>query len=300
MDMDKNTYISAYIMGGLGNQLFQIFATIATAIKQNKKFIFPFYEDSPGMTKRPTYWNTFLKKLLPFTTYNNNQINNNMIQNYFTDRELNHNFNEIRNLNHNTMLFGYYQSYKYFNSEFNDILKIINFDSIKDIVYNNYKHLFISNNSNIITISIHFRFGDYLSLDGVFEILDDEYYINAIKHIIHKDLTKNVKFLIFFESSDSNRVSDIILKIKEFTDSHDSFNFEFTNVPHDIPDWQQLILMSCCNHNIIANSSFSWWGAFFNDYNYKLVCYPNKWFGHKERKRQVEMYDMFPPSWTSL
>ena len=298
--MENNTFISAYIMGGLGNQLFQIFTTIATSIKQKKKFIFPFYSDSPGMTKRPTYWNNFLNKLLPFTTHNNNQINNNMIQNFSVDREMNHSFNEIKNFNNNTLLFGYYQSYKYFYSEFNDILKLIDFNTIKDIVYNNYKHLFISDHPNIVTISIHFRFGDYLSLDGVFEILDEKYYINAIKNIINKDLSKNVKFLLFFESTDSNRVSDIVSKIKEFTNTNNNFNFEYTNVPHNIPDWQQLVLMSCCNHNIIANSSFSWWGAFFNDYNYKIVCYPNKWFGNKEPKRQLEMHDMFPPNWISL
>ena len=58
--------------------------------------------------------------------------------------------------------------------------------------------------------------------------------------------------------------------------------------------------MSCCNHNIIANSTFSYWGALFNEYNYKIVCYPNKWFGYKETIRQQSMFDMFPSKWDSI
>ena len=47
-------------------------------------------------------------------------------------------------------------------------------------------------------------------------------------------------------------------------------NIKFIKVDYNIEDWEQLLLMSCCQHNIIANSSFSWWGAYLNDNKKKL------------------------------
>jgi hypothetical protein len=61
-----------------------------------------------------------------------------------------------------------------------------------------------------------------------------------------------------------------------------------------------MVLMSCCNHNIIANSSFSWWGAYLNSNPHKHICYPNKWFGIKEQQKQNELFDMFPDNWTKI
>jgi len=59
-----------------------------------------------------------------------------------------------------------------------------------------------------------------------------------------------------------------------------------------------MILMSCCNSNIIANSSFSWWGAFMNENNEKIVCYPSTWFGKNFGNNS--MNDLFPPSWQKI
>ena len=50
-------------------------------------------------------------------------------------------------------------------------------------------------------------------------------------------------------------------------------------VDDNIPDWKQMLIMANCDANIIANSTFSWWGAYFNKNPKKIVCYPNVWFG---------------------
>jgi hypothetical protein len=56
--------------------------------------------------------------------------------------------------------------------------------------------------------------------------------------------------------------------------------------------------MSFCKHNIIANSSFSWFGAYFNPNQDKIVCYPKQWFcGHGEH---INTRDLFPPDWLKI
>ena len=68
-------------------------------------------------------------------------------------------------------------------------------------------------------------------------------------------------------------------------------------IPEDDIDYIELYLMSRCNNNIIANSSFSWWGGWLNDHNDKLVIGPSKWFGssipHSAR-------DIIPERWITI
>ena len=56
--------------------------------------------------------------------------------------------------------------------------------------------------------------------------------------------------------------------------------------------------MSLCQHNIVANSSFSWWGAYFNQNPSKIVTYPSKWFGPAHGNNKTD--DLFPESWVKI
>ena len=86
-----------------------------------------------------------------------------------------------------------------------------------------------------------------------------------------------ILFLYFNEEQDNNTVENIIKDIKK---SYPQLNF--IQCSNNIQDWEQLLLMSCCQHNIIANSSFSWWGAYFNINQKKIVLFIQVfWFGPK-------------------
>jgi hypothetical protein len=73
--------------------------------------------------------------------------------------------------------------------------------------------------------------------------------------------------------------------------------YKFVRGENTLADWEQLLLMSCCHHNIIANSSFSGWAAYFNPNKDKVVCYPSVWIGEVARN---DTRDLCPPEWVRV
>lgn len=287
--------ISCVIMGGLGNQLFQIFTTIATAFKHNKNFIFIYDDISPSSVKRFTFWNSFLRPLINFTNKDNN-ITSEIIQTFPLYKERTHNYLEIPNNNNYMMLFGYFQSYKYFDNYIQEIKNLLYFSEQKQTIKNARSNYF-NNSHDYSTISIHFRVGDYKNIQECHPIMTLNYYINALNYILSKDLIINTKIIFFYEENDKEFVYNNFIKhINQV--KFDGINIDFVDVDHSIQDWQQMIIMSCCNHNIIANSSFSWWAGYFNENTHKIVCYPDKWFGPKLADKDVS--DMFPTNWHKI
>ena len=116
-----------------------------------------------------------------------------------------------------------------------------------------------------------------------------EYYKKAISFIQNKDTTvRNVFF--FCEEEDIETVMVTVnLLIKDF------HNLFFIRASNSLSDWEQMLLMSCCNHNIIANSSFSWWPAYLNNYPNKIVISPKMW-----SNLNSDLCDLIPPSWIQL
>ena len=127
--------ISCKLCGGLGNQLFQIFTTIAYALKYEKSFFFlnnaQLGTGSNGVTIRYTYWETFLSSLSPFLK------NMNEIPQLIFIKEKGFNYKELPEHFENscgTLLVGYFQSPKYFDNYKESICKMINLDLKKKIV----------------------------------------------------------------------------------------------------------------------------------------------------------------------
>ena len=270
------------LMGGLGNQLFQIFCGISYANENNIEFrIIGIKNDlvSPCDKRclRPTYFNNFLTNLKQFTC---NCIN---LPQY---NERTFTYKKIPFLNKDFKINGYFQSPKYFENNYKKIIDLIELDKQKCIIKNKYNYYL-----NDKTISIHFRFGDFLKSPDYHLILNTEYYIKSLETIIEKD-NNCINVLYFNEKQDNNLIENIIKNIKQVYP-----NLNFINCDYNIQDWEQLLLMSLCNHNIIANSTFSWWAAYFNSNPKKIVCYPNIWFGPNCNNSTK---DLFPNNWLNI
>jgi len=326
-------------MGGLGNQIFQIFTTISYSIKIQKPFCFLNIETLGGgsTTERHTYWNSFFLKLKP-TLFEITKFNNFFSQQFaITIREEGFRFKdlELLNIHKNIMIYGYFQSYKYFDKYFDMICRLINLDKMKE---NLYLKLGVNNDWFKNTISLHFRLGDYKKYSNFHPLLPFEYYLNSLSYILSSislqnsnsnsnsnsnklNSIKNVilnpiqneilnqnsiqtyKVIYFCEEEDIKEVNEKIEKLKMYFNLNNlnnlnkNINLEFIRGENSFEDWEQMLYMSLCNHNIIANSSFSWWSGYFNSNEDKIICYPSLWFSEVAN---IDVRDLCPESWIKM
>jgi hypothetical protein len=279
-------------MGGLGNQLFQIFTTFSYSIRTNRQMVFPHTEVLTVGINRPTYWESFLSSLKTYTTFNTSYgFNNNHLTQFPMYKEPFHHYNNIPYASDKYMiLFGYFQSYKYFDHDKEKIFSLIRLKEQQEKIKTQYPGYF---DENYDTISMHFRLGDYKEKQDYHPILPYEYYENALFNILlYRKYIKPYRVLYFCEKEDNDVVDKQIKLLKNKYDA-----MEFIKVDDSIEDWKQLLIMSCCNDNIIANSSFSWWGGCFNTGIDKIVCYPQLWFGPSANN---DTKDMYPNTWNLI
>ncbi len=141
----------------------------------------------------------------------------------------------------------------------------------------------ISNIPN--SVSLHIRRGDYVEnkkTNSILGTLPIEYYKDSIN--IMNDKLINPTFFIF---------SDDI----EWAKLNLPSNLQSTFVSNEkIKDYEEIILMSLCKNNIIANSSFSWWGAWLNLNKEKIIIAPKRWF----KNRSIKVKNMVPKSWITI
>jgi len=288
--------ITCQLQGGLGNQLFQIFTAIAYALTYSKPFFFlnnnQLGNGENGSTIRYTYWETFLNGLKPFLKAMNE------VPTCMFIKEKNFKFDPIPEnfyVGYGTVLVGYYQSPLYFNRFKQTIYKLIKLDVKKLLVKEKVKNINpdIYNLENNQFISMHFRLGDYKLYPDMHPILKKEYYCQALKYMLNEEHTnKLLKVLYFCEDSDLIEVEETI----QYLENHFP-SFIFIRASPTLGDWEQLVLMSLCKHNIIANSTFSWWGAYLNDNPSKMVCYPDTWFGPSINH---DTSTLFPEDWVKI
>ena len=296
-------------MGGLGNQLFQIFTTLSYALKYNQLFKFPNLEFLGGnsSTIRKTYWNSFLDSL-KFSLVSTIEYDPLIL------REQGFHYNELSpyliheaQLSKKTlMLYGYFQSYKYFHDSYNQIISLIDLENKKQ---NLTQKLGLTKQQLENTISIHFRIGDYKPLPDYHPLLPYKYYDLALNTILEKlgvsitndintntNIIKKITCYYFYELQD---YEDTLIIINQLLQKYPFIDFISVNtLPTKLEDWEEMLFISLINHNIIANSTFSWWGAYFNNWSNKIVTYPSLWFG--PALAHYNLNDLCPPNWIKI
>jgi len=179
-------------------------------------------------------------------------------------------------------LIGYWQSYKYF-SDYGGVIRA-DFSFGEKLNENNSAVLSSIKSSN--SVSLHVRRGDYVSsskANSHHGVCGVDYYARAVAYI-----SSRVSNPVFYVFSD-----DIEWSKKNLVFSDRVFFIDWNVGSESYIDMQ---LMTQCKHNVIANSSFSWWGGWLNGNRDKIVVAPNNWFVSEILNTE----DLIPDEWVCL
>lgn len=287
------------IIGGLGNQMFQYAAGRALSLKSDtalaldisgfknyklhQGFEFPriFNQSSEIASQLDVFkmlgWQSpiILQRILsrtPFASYRHKRF---IAEPHFQY------WSGINRLPTNCYLSGYWQSEKYFN----DVSSQIRSDFAFRLPLENKNIELALKIAQTNSVSLHIRRGDYVSnqqATAKHGLCSLDYYRASIRYIAERIPQPN--FFVF--SDDIGWVKDNL---------NIDFSHEYVDHNHGAESYNDMRLMSMCQHHIIANSSFSWWGAWLNPSMEKIVIAPKKWFAV-----DVNTSDLYPDGWVSL
>lgn len=268
--------------GGLGNQLFMIFAVLGHALKYNIPFYFEDTDIRQG-SRRKTYWDSFFEPLTKFIKKENPQGS-------YVYREPVFHYNEIPPFpgEVHVKLIGYFQSYKYFHENKSTIFKLMNLEKFKKQV----REKIVGVKNWNTTVSMHFRRGDYKTIQQYHPVLPIEYYKHALTSLQYNNKV-SWTILYFCEDEDVDSVTETV---SELSRTFPLMTFQRREGVTE--DWEEIIAMSLCRHNIIANSSFSYFGAYLNTREDVQVYFPSVWLGPALSSKDTK--DMCPPNWIKV
>lgn len=272
------------LKGGLGNQLFQYAAIYSLSRRKNVKFVLDlsFLKNRlpvPGFEHRDYELKKFFKIEAETSTF----LNSDLLERYisyplltiyyrvlkskyhYLEKDPYHYDTEFFNLPDESLIEGYFNNYKYFDSYKKDLIELFNVDNLYNKKFQAIEDKIKSMNS----VSLNIRRGDYTNSKNasVFTQLDESYYLPAIKYI--RSNIENPHFYVFsFDDPDWFK-EKLNLQEHEFTYMNKSY------VGDDFKTYFRLI--SLCKHNIISNSTFAFWAAYLNKNKNKIVISPNSW-----------------------
>lgn len=272
-------YISINIIGGLGNQLFQIATVLLynNHLNEKKEIIFINEEnlDNYFNLPRKTLWNSLLLNqfkiidkdefdIINFSIINEKESHKNLIEPFPT-------------CFFNIYFKGYFQSFKYYDDNLRKQLQTLIYSNktLVNIANNKYqeiKDFFKSNDDNLI--SMHIRRTDYIYSSEYHNVLQMDYYNEAL-NLINNNQDK--KIVVF-----SDDIEWCKLNLNK-----DYYFIDINNVEIEF------LLMSLFKNNIIANSTFSLWASYISPYDNKTIIAPKKWYAEKGPKEWSEIYHRY-------
>jgi len=245
------------LKGGLGNCLFQIAATWSLARENRSAAVFELGKGGLPHRRLNDYRNNILRKI---------EIGMPRKGPVYREPVRSGNYRPIPYVK-NMCLDGYFQSERYFSNHKKDIANLFGISSeLRSCIVNKYP-LIVENH----TVSVHIRRGDYLQIKGL-PLVGKSYVFEALKFF-----TSPIVFVF------SDEISWCRKNLSE--------NFNYISEE----DYIELYMMSLCKNNIIANSTFSWWGAWLNQNPAKKIIAPNNWFGGNRRAK-----DLIPLEWVRI
>ena len=291
------------LISGLGNQLFQYALARQLAIQNNDqlKLDISFYANQSLRSYRLDKYNIQAKIAQPdqmdklLSVYNSPSVYNKIYRRiegrlpkqykrHYREREWWGYEPEVFNITGNVYLEGYWQHYQYYQ---NLDKRIFDELTLKDTTEQSSYALFKQVQQDHSSVSLHIRRGDYITdkqANNLMGILPLTYYQRAIEHI--KGKIKTPSFYIFSDDLDWAKDN---LKIDA--------PVSFADIDGGSKDYLELDLMSSCRHQIVANSSFSWWGAFLNRNPSKIVVSPAQWVKQEEINNKTFLHF---PAWVKL
>jgi hypothetical protein len=263
--------VMAKFTGGLGNQLFQIATAYNFSLKNNYKLVL---QDVYEVGDRNTYFNNLLKNLKKYTgNVNGKWYNENPYFEYM----------EIPDYKTDMVISGFFQSEKFFKDHEKQVRELLELpQDLKEFIYKKKEEWDIKDN---IIVGIHIRRTDYLTLSDLHPVQTKEYFEKGKKYIEEK-LGFRPIYLYFSDDKIWTRENFELLDKDKIVD--------FTH------DYEEFAMLRSCDHFVISNSTFSWWGSWLSSNvprNEKIVVVPEKWFGPKNNK--TEKY-IFCEDWVKI
>jgi len=304
----SNTNITVRPIGGLGNQMFCYAAAYALARRRdcNLEIDIGIYDNyklwpyglaawripqqlaAPKWQHRPvtaSLWRKISRGCLRGLVYRCRRLFSLYAERNFLYVERNFHFEEdLISKRPPLILEGYFQSWRYFHDFEVEIREIFQPANPLSSQANDFARLIKSHPNSVC---IHVRRRDYLSAVNQQEhgVLGKAYFLKAAQ--IMRGLLPQAQF--FFFSDDPDWVEEELLG---------DLPGELYRSENNYP-WEEIFLMSQCQHNIIANSSFSWWEAYLNVNPKKVVIAPRQWFP-PHFMRQRNCCDLLPPDWITI
>lgn len=279
------------VNGRVGNQIFQY--SFLYSLSKNlgaKFFLYERLDDNKSNFETINELSQFDIKSIPDCIWIKDQqeytdLFNSTIKHKFNEPHF-HFLPEYVNIPDNTDVNGFFQTEKYFR-EYKENLKKIFTLVYKSDSCKQYEELIKDNNF----ISLHVRRGDYVNKQNFHTNLSGtDYYIKAVNYFQNKS-NGNSKFLVF-----SDNISFCKEYFQKYFDEYPD-SFEYVSGTSGAED---IHLQNLCLGNVIGNSTFSWFGAFFNKNNDNSVIAPKNWFGSEATSQGIDPKDLYCENWVIM